>query len=144
MAKKTEESKLPASLEEFVKNTGLELAQLESIGASSISFGYANFVRAAEIDRLELLELNKSNLKPSSLMVLGQQFIVFGYILLCIVSSRRLEEREFVLSTLNKEANLTPFIRLKYAYLGSLYFNTLRLNAFIELDKNDPTGELIP
>ena len=137
------DSKIPAYLKEYWKNESLQLSNLEKLGAASLSFGYANYIRAAQLDILDILKMNNTGLKPSSITVFGQRFVLLGYIILFYVSSKRLNQRSLIISEARESIDLTPFKDVQLSYLISVYANALRLNAFIEIDNSAPSGELI-
>lgn len=143
MENRKEESKIPTYLEYYMKNTSLDLANLEKLGSAFLSFGYANYIRAAQLDTLDLLNMNQTGLKPSSITVFGQRFVLLGYITLFIVSSRRLTERALIVSMVKENIDLSAFRDVQFSYLISVFANALRLNAFIKIDNYDPSGELI-
>lgn len=135
--------KIPTYLKDYWKNESLQLANLEKLGAASLSFGYANYIRAAQLDVLDISKMNNTGLKPSSIIVFGQRFVLLGYIILFYVSARRLSQRSLIVAQAQENIDLTPFKDVQLSYLISVYANALRLNAFIEIDNSDPSGELI-
>ena len=120
-------------IDQFIKNLGLSLADLEKLGAVLLSVGYLYYVNSAQVDTLEILDIYNGNETPEQIIVNGQRLVLLGYITLYIVSLKRLEENEFLNSVQESNINLTPYEAVSISYLISIFANLLRLNAFIQI-----------
>lgn len=124
------------ALELYLKNWELALANLEKIGALFTSFGYLNFFFAANLDTLNILNVNNTGRTPEEVFIYGQELISIGYTILWIVSINRYSEELFRVNN-TEESFLSPaFQQLKDSYLISLFANLYRLDAFIQIYKD--------
>lgn len=122
-----------SKINEIIKNTAIDAANIEKIGAVLLSFGYATFIEAADIDILEALDTNTTGITSFDILVFGQKFTVLGYVLLYIAASKRLNEKALANLHEGEENNLSAFEIIKNAYLGSIILNYLRLVEFTKL-----------
>lgn len=122
-----------SGIEEIIKNTAIDAANIEKIGAVLLSFGYATFIEATDIDILEALDANTTGITSFHILVFGQKFTVLGYVLLYIAASKRLNEKTLANLHEDEDNNLSAFEIIKNAYLGSIILNYLRLVEFIKL-----------
>ncbi|MBM6860561.1 hypothetical protein H9X78_08710 [Clostridium saudiense] len=83
------------SLESYLKNWELALADLEKIGALFASVGYLTFFSAANLDTLTILDINNTEHTAEETFVYSQELISIGYSLLWIVSMSRYSEALF-------------------------------------------------
>lgn len=122
--------------ESYLKNLELALADLEKIGALFISFGYLNFFSAANLDTLNILDINNTGRTPEEVFIYGQELITIGYTILWIVSINRYSEELFRINNAEETFLLPAFQQLKESYLISLFANLYRLDAFIQIYKD--------
>lgn len=127
----------------FIKNLDINLAEFEKVGSTLLTLGYANFVYATHIDLLEINEINDTGQSPDSVTLLGQRLVLTGYIMLFIVSSKRLHEEMYKESVTGQTRCLDPYITLVRAYQLSVFSNTLRVQAFEEIERINNSGEVI-
>lgn len=142
-SKSENSDKKDKKFEEYIKSEDISLANLEKIGAAFLVFGYANYIRAAQVDILDALDLNKCNLSAADITVFGQRSVLLGYTILTIVASQRLQEKQLENKVTGEDINFSPYYAILTSYLISIYANSLRLSAFMELAKENPTGEVI-
>lgn len=122
-----------SKIDEIIKNTAIDAANIEKLGAVLLSFGYATFIEAAHIDILEALDTNTTGITSFDILVLGQKITVLGYLLLYIAATKRLNEKTLANLHEGEKNNLSAFEIIKNAYLGSIILNYLRLVEFIKL-----------
>lgn len=123
-------------IESYLKNLELALANWEKIGALLASFGYLNFFFAANLDTLDILDMNDTGRTPEATFIYGQKLIAVGYTILWVVSLNRYSEELFRIKN-TEEAFLSPaYQQLKDSYLISLFANLYRLDAFTQLYKD--------
>ena len=72
-------------IDEFIKNLGLNLADLEKLGAALLSSGYFYYIYASQVDTLQILDIFNGNETPEQIIVIGQRLVLSGYIVLYIV-----------------------------------------------------------
>lgn len=123
------------NIEEYIKNLDINLADLEKIGVFFILFGYSFYVLAANLDILEVLEKNDTGITPTDIFIFGQRFVVCGYIILYIVSLKRVDERKIRNVYIDGEYDLDPYFLVATSYLFSIIANIMRLEAFIKIDR---------
>ena len=124
------------AFELYLKDLELALANLEKIGALFASFGYLTFFSAANLDTLDILNINNTGRTPEETFVYGQILISIGYTLLWIVSMNRYSEALLKLNNTEENPDLATLQQLKDSYLISLFANFYRLDAFIKLYKD--------
>lgn len=124
-------------IDEFIKNWGLNLSDLEKLGASLLSLGYLFYINSAQVDRLEILDIYNINETPEDIIVNGQKLVLLGYMILYIVSLERLKEKDFLNSVKKSSINLNPYEAISLSYFISVFANFLRFNAFIEIQNSE-------
>lgn len=122
--------------DEFIKNLDISIAELEKSGAFFLTLGYSNFFRGADLDVLEILERNFTGDSPAEVTLIGQQFVLMGYVILYIVALKRYDEKQLRLTQGNENINLAPYKILTEAYLASACANYLRYLAFSQILKD--------
>ena len=127
-------------IDDFIKNIGLNLADLEKLGAALLSLGYLFYVNSSQIDRLGILNLYNGNETPEQIIVNGQTLVLSGYIVLYIVSLKRLEEKDFLNSVRDSNINISPYEAISISYLISVFANLLRFEAFIQILNTEDTN----
>ena len=128
-------------IDQFIKNLGLSLADLEKLGAVLLSVGYLYYVNSAQVDTLEILDIYNGNETPEQIIVNGQRLVLLGYITLYIVSVKRLEEKDFLNSVNESNINIAPYEAVSISYLISVFANLLRLDAFIQIQNTENEEE---
>lgn len=128
-------------IDQFIKNLGLNLADLEKLGAALLSIGYLYYVNSAQVDTLEILDIYNGNETPEQIIVNGQRLVLLGYITLYIVSVKRLEEKDFLNSVNESNINIAPYEAVSISYLISVFANLLRLDAFIQIQNTENEEE---
>lgn len=123
------------NIEEYIKNFDINLADLEKVGVFFLLYGYSFYILAANLDILEALERNDTEVMPTDIFVLGQKFVVLGYIILYIVSLKRIDERVIRNNYIDGEYDLNPYFLVSTSYLFSIIANIIRLEAFIKIDR---------
>lgn len=123
------------NIEDYIKDLDINLADLEKIGVFFLLFGYSFYVLAANLDILEALEKNYTEIMPTDIFILGQRFVVLGYIILYIVSLKRINERTIRNNCMGDEYDLDPYFLVSTSYLFSIIANIIRLEAFIKIDR---------
>lgn len=124
------------SIEDYITNLDISLANMEKIGVVFLIAGYANYIFAANLDILETLDENNTGQSPEEAFVFGQKLVLLGYTLLFIVASKRLNEKEFRNTYNNENNNLNPYFSVSYSYLLSVVANLIRFEAFVKLDND--------
>ncbi|MEN8077449.1 hypothetical protein ABFP60_10825 [Clostridioides difficile] len=122
------------NIENYITNLDISLGNMEKIGVVFLIAGYANYIFAANLDILEALDENNTGQSPEEAFVFGQKLVLLGYILLFIVASKRLNEKEFRNTYNNENNNLNPYFSISYSYLLSVVANLIRFEAFVQLD----------
>ena len=128
-------------IEDIIKNTAIGAANVEKLGALLLSFGYSTFIKASDIDILEVLNKNNTGITSFSILVFGQKFTLLGYILLYIAASKRLNEKTLANLHESEKNDLLAFEAIKNAYIGSIILNYLRLVEFIKLEQEERQKE---
>lgn len=128
-------------IDQFIKNLGLNLADLEKLGAALLSLGYLYYINSAQVDTLEVLGISNGNETPEQIIVNGQRLVLLGYITLYIVSVKRLEEKDFLNSVNESNINIAPYEAVSISYLISVFANLLRLDAFIQIQNTENEEE---
>lgn len=129
------------SIEDYITNLDIGLANMEKIGVVFLIAGYANYIFAANLDILEALDENNTGQSPEDAFVFGQKLVLLGYILLFIVASKRLNEKQFRNTYNNENNNLNPYFSVSCSYLLSVVANLIRFEAFVQLDNDAKKAE---
>lgn len=124
------ENKIENKAEDIIRNTAIDAAKIEKVGAALLSFGYATFIEASNKDILEALDANNTGIRAIDIIIFGQKFTVVGYILLYIAASKRLYEKTLANLEKGETNDLSAFQTIRGAYLGSITLNYLRLIEF--------------
>lgn len=124
------ENKIENKAEDIIRNTAIDAAKIEKVGAALLSFGYATFIEASNKDILEALDANNTGIRAIDIIIFGQKFTVVGYILLYIAASKRLYEKTLANLEKGETNDLSAFQTIRGAYVGSITLNYLRLIEF--------------
>ena len=120
-------------IEEYIRKLDFDTERLETLAASLNALGYLLIVYGAKIDIYDIVTNNEVDTTSAEVTVLGQLIIVIGYILLWIVSTRRVYARVLRNEYL-EETNFVPsYKKLETSYLLSVLANLVRLEAFYEI-----------
>lgn len=120
-------------IKEYITQLDISLANMEKIGSAFLVAGYANYILAANLDILRSLDENNIEQTAEEGFVFGQKLVLLGYILLFIVSSKRLNEREFRNTYNDENNNLNLYSSVLYSYLLSIVANLIRFEAFVQI-----------
>lgn len=130
-----------SSIEEYIIQLDISIANMEKIGCAFLIAGYANYIFAANIDILKALDENNTEQSAEEAFVFGQKLVLLGYILLFIVISKRLNEKELRNTYKNENNNLTPYFSVLYSYLLSIVANSIRFEAFVQIANDAKEAE---
>ena len=120
-------------IEEYIRKLDFDTERLETLAASLNALGYLLISYGAKIDIYDIVTNNEVDTTSAEVTVLGQLIIVIGYILLWIVSTRRVYARVLRNEYL-EETNFVPsYKKLETSYLLSVLANLVRLEAFYEI-----------
>ena len=120
-------------IEEYIRKLDFDTERLETLAASLNALGYLLIAYGAKIDIYDIVTNNEVDTTSAEVTVLGQLIIVIGYILLWIVSTRRVYARVLRNEYLD-ETNFVPsYKKLETSYLLSIFANLVRLEAFYEI-----------
>lgn len=120
-------------IEEYIRKLDFDTEKLETLAASLNALGYLLISYGAKIDIYDIVTNNEVDTTSAEVTVLGQLIIVIGYILLWIVSTRRVYARVLRNEYL-EETNFVPsYKKLETSYLLSIFANLVRLEAFYEI-----------
>ena len=120
-------------IEEYIRKLDFDTERLETLAASLNALGYLLISYGAKIDIYDIVTNNEVDTTSAEVTVLGQLIIVIGYILLWIVSTRRVYARVLRNEYLD-ETNFVPsYKKLETSYLLSIFANLVRLEAFYEI-----------
>ncbi|EKY23317.1 hypothetical protein HMPREF0216_02987 [Clostridium celatum DSM 1785] len=128
-------------IENYLNDLDIQLANLEKLGSSLLVIGYALFVYGSNIDILDTLGINNTGQTATSITLQGGELILYGYILLFIVSAKRLEEKIFENEATENTYVLSPYQKLYFSYWVAIFMNLLRVSALSELDYLNKSGE---
>lgn len=117
-------------IDNIIKNSAIDAANIEKVGAAFLSFGYSTFIPASDIDILEALDKNNTGVTSFNILAFGQKFTALGYLLLYIAASKRLYEKTLANSYGDENNNLLSFQIIRNSYIGSFIVNYLRLIEF--------------
>ncbi|WP_204595061.1 hypothetical protein [Clostridium sardiniense] len=142
MNNEEENTRLPPELEEYLANLGLELADMEILGSILLIVGYSYFIIAANEDKENILNPNipispGRRIRPSRLLLIGEELILEGLIILWIVAIRRIHEKALE----GSDESLDPYKRLANAYFLSVIANKERVIALAEIDRTNTDDE---
>lgn len=121
------------NFDEFIKNLDISIAELEKSGSFFLTLGYSNFFRGANLDILETLERNFTGNSPEEATLIGQQFVLTGYIILYIFAVKRYNEKKLRLEKGSETINLDPYKALVESYFLSVLSNYIRYTAFSKI-----------
>ena len=131
----------PENIEAFIKNWNLNMANLEQLGSLIIAIGYIYFIFGADLDIKETLDINTNGASPTTVTLNGAEIILLGYIILWVVATERVKEKEFENAYTSNYTSLSPYIRLSDSYLLSIMVNLMRVDALGEIDFINNSGE---
>lgn len=117
-------------IEEYLDMLNIEIAEIEKIGASLLSVGYALFYLGADLDIQEVINDDNSFTQADDVTLFGQKMIFIGYIILFIVNRRRIDEKILINKYEDENIELWPYILITKAYLISVFANYLRVVGF--------------
>lgn len=142
MNNEEENTRLPPELEEYLANLGLELADMEILGSILLIVGYSYFIIAANEDKENILNPSipispGRRIRPSRLLLIGEELILEGLIILWIVAIRRIHEKALE----GSDESLDPYKRLANAYFLSVIANKERVIALAEIDRTNTDDE---
>ncbi|MDV4150508.1 hypothetical protein R0131_06640 [Clostridium sp. AL.422] len=123
-------------IEEYIRQLDFETERLESLAATLNALGYLIIYYGAQIDIYDIITNNEVDITSAEVTVFGQLIIVIGYVLLWVVSIRRVYARELRNQYLNENNFIQSYKKLESAYLLSVFANLLRLEAFYEIFLN--------
>ncbi len=121
------------NIEDYIKDLEISLANLEKAGALFLSVGYFTFFIGANLDILEILNINNTGQSPDKTFFEGQSLTVLGYILLWIVSINRVGVDIFKKKYTGESEGIYPHENLAAAYALSVFANLIRLDVFAQL-----------
>lgn len=121
------------SIIDYLNSLDIEIAELEQFGALLLIVGYSLFYFGAQYDIYEVLDINNQNISPDYITLIGEYYVLAGYLVLYVISIKRTDEK--YMSNLYGEDNFIvyPYSLLAYSYLLSVIANSLRLEAFSEI-----------
>ena len=117
-------------IEEYIKNAEISLANLEKVGALFLSIGYFSFFIGANLDILDILDINDTGRSPDKTFFEGQSVTVIGYSLLWIVAKNRVDVDILKKKYTGDSEGTLPHEKLAAAYSISIFANLLRLESF--------------
>ena len=118
----------------FIEYLDLKLIDMENFAASLLVIGYGLYINAGSTDTSELLNPDiEENSSADNIFILGQKFVLTGYITLYTVSLLRIQEKKFEIALGDKALCIEPFIAISQTYLASIFINYYRLKAFIDI-----------
>ena len=129
-----ETSESNSNFEQLITQQDIDLANLEKIGLFFLLYGYSIFVVGADLDILEALDINTTGYIPDSVTLYGQELVLTGYIILFIVASKRVAEKAFRTEVTEENYDLGPYKLLANGYFLSIIANSLRIQAFAEIE----------
>lgn len=123
------------NIEDYIKNLDINIANLEKVGIFFILYGYSFYILACNLDILEALEENNTEIMPIDVFRFGQRFVVLGYIIMYIVSLNRTNERNIRNFYTNESYNIDFYNLVSTSYLFSIIANIIRLEAFLQIER---------
>ncbi len=119
--------------EEYIESLDLKLINLENFAVSFLVIGYGLYTTAGNIDTNQILSPNEKDSSGDDTFIIGQKFVLMGYIALYAVSLLRIQEKYLEISLGDKTLLIDPFIAISQTYLASVIINYTRLKAFIDI-----------
>lgn len=129
------------NIDDFLDKLDIDLATLEKFGSALLVIGYTFFIKGADLDISETLDINETGFTATSVTLEGGKLILLGYITLFLVADYRLNEKVFQNKVQGENNILSPYIKLYDSYLISILINLIRLDALAELDYINRNGE---
>lgn len=125
---------LNKDFENYLKNLNINLAEYEKLGSFFLALGYSTYILAANLAIQKGIEEDNYNLEsPEGTLVFAQYFVLLGYIILYIVSSKRILEEILSQNYYYNSIYLVPFLKINQSYLISALANFYRLEGFYEI-----------
>ena len=141
--KRKKTDKASENIDDFIDKIDIDLATLEKFGSALLVVGYILFIKGADLDILDTLNINETGFTATSVTLEGGKLILLGYIVLFLVADYRLREKIFIVDVEDKSILLSPYSKLYGAYLISILVNLVRVEALYELDYINRNGETI-
>ena len=141
--KRKKTDKTSENIDDFIDKIDIDLATLEKFGSALLVVGYILFIKGADLDILDTLNINETGFTATSVTLEGGKLILLGYIVLFLVADYRLREKIFIVDVEDKSILLSPYRKLYGAYLISILVNLVRVEALYELDYINRNGETI-
>lgn len=135
------ENESSTNSEDFLKSLDIELAELEKLGSLLLIIGYALFFYGANLNIEETLNINTTGSTPTSVTLTGAKLVLCGYIILWIVASREVDAVNLENISDSKNTPLSPYVKLSYSYLLTIWVNLLRVEALTEIDNINRSGD---
>ena len=141
--KRKKTDKASENIDDFIDKIDIDLATLEKFGSALLVVGYILFIKGADLDILDTLNINETGFTSTSVTLEGGKLILLGYIVLFLVADYRLREKIFIVDVEDESILLSPYSKLYGAYLISILVNLVRVEALYELDYINRNGETI-
>lgn len=141
--KRKKTDKTSENIDDFIDKIDIDLATLEKFGSALLVVGYILFIKGADLDILDTLNINETGFTATSVTLEGGKLILLGYIVLFLVADYRLREKIFIVDVEDESILLSPYSKLYGAYLISILVNLVRVEALYELDYINRNGETI-
>lgn len=118
------------NVDEYLKNMDISIANLEKVGTTFLSIGYAIFFYGADLDIKEAIEDSEDLIPTDEITLFGQGLVLTGYVVLYIVNRRRIQEKKLLNKYTDDDILLWPYLLITNAYLLSIFANYLRYIGF--------------
>lgn len=141
--KRKKTDKTSENIDDFIDKIDIDLATLEKFGSALLVVGYILFIKGADLDILDTLNINETGFTSTSVTLEGGKLILLGYTVLFLVADYRLREKIFIVDVEDESILLSPYSKLYGAYLISILVNLVRVEALYELDYINRNGETI-
>lgn len=141
--KRKKTDKASENIDDFIDKIDIDLATLEKFGSALLVVGYILFIKGADLDILDTLNINETGFTATSVTLEGGKLILLGYTVLFLVADYRLREKIFIVDVEDESILLSPYSKLYGAYLISILVNLVRVEALYELDYINRNGETI-
>ena len=141
--KRKKTDKTSENIDDFIDKIDIDLATLEKFGSALLVVGYILFIKGADLDILDTLNINETGFTSTSVTLEGGKLILLGYTVLFLVADYRLREKIFIVDVEDESILLSPYSKLYGAYLISILVNLVRVEALFELDYINRNGETI-
>lgn len=141
--KRKKTDKASENIDDFIDKIDIDLATLEKFGSALLVVGYILFIKGADLDILDTLNINETGFTSTSVTLEGGKLILLGYTVLFLVADYRLREKIFIVDVEDESILLSPYSKLYGAYLISILVNLVRVEALYELDYINRNGETI-